>query len=459
MKAASFLKNGKTVLLGWLAFATTPAFADQAIDPTTLPPTQALDAPAAERLFGDWGGLQNELVENGVGLKIDALSELAGNTSGGTRQGATFANQVGVNLDINWERLSGITGLSSHVIMVNRSGSSDSRVFGDNLAPVQEIYGSGGDVAVHLVSAYLQETFKDKLFDIAAGRMNVENDFASSPLYCNFMNNDLCGDPKALPGGDVGHSAYPDAAWALRLIARPIADFELATGVYEVNQGLYTDQYFRTGFDWLRSKDSGVYLPLQVTWAPKFGDAGLLGHYKLGLGFDNSDTYKPFTDALAMSGVPGFRSTVHSGNTQYWALADQMLLRNGKDDDAGLIALGGVIVNDPDNTQYADQYFAGLTDRGFLPGRPRDAISVLFTYIGVSDRLAHVEAIEQHLGLPLTNSATGVQSHEILLEAMYQIKIIDGISVQPDFQYIIRPNGQANIKDATVFGCRLYADL
>ena len=30
--------------------------------------------------------------------------------------------------------------------------------------------------------------------------MNVENDFASSPLCCNHMNDALCGDPKALPG-------------------------------------------------------------------------------------------------------------------------------------------------------------------------------------------------------------------------------------------------------------------
>ena len=51
--------------------------------------------------------------------------------------------------------------------------------------------------------------------DIAAGRMNVENDFASSPLYCNYMNNGLCGDPKALPGGDIGHSAFPDGVGAV----------------------------------------------------------------------------------------------------------------------------------------------------------------------------------------------------------------------------------------------------
>ncbi len=184
----------------FLAIAGGGARAEQAIDPATLPPTQALDAPAAERLFGDWGGLQSDLIRQGIGLKFDFVTEFAGNVSGGTRQGATFANQAGLNADINWERLAGIVGLSTHLTIVNRSGSNDSRVFGDNLLPVQEIYGSGGDVAFHLVSVYAQETLMDRRLDIELGRMNVENDFGSSPLYCNFMNNALCGGPEGATG-------------------------------------------------------------------------------------------------------------------------------------------------------------------------------------------------------------------------------------------------------------------
>jgi porin len=78
------------------------------------------------------------------------------------------------------------------MIIVNRSGANDSTLFGDNLLPVQEIYGAGGNVAAHLVSAYVQEKSFDDRLDLAAGRMNVENDFASSPLYYNYMNNALC---------------------------------------------------------------------------------------------------------------------------------------------------------------------------------------------------------------------------------------------------------------------------
>ena len=431
----------------------------QTVDVTALPPTQALDSSPGDTLFGDWGGMRTDLARQGINLKFDAVTEFAGNVSGGTRQGATFANQVGFGADINWERLAGITGLSTHLIIVNRSGSSASRQFGDNLLPVQEIYGSGGDVAAHLVSLYAQETLDGGRLDIAAGRMNVENDFASSSLYCNFMNNDLCGDPKALPGGDIGHSAYPDAVWAARIKVRPVAGFSITTGVYEVNQGLYGYANFRSGFKFDSSQDSGVYLPVEVEWQPKLGADEMPGHYKLGFGYDTSGGHKAFTNDLAAAGVPGYGTHSRTGNTQFWALADQMVFRNGPGDDNGIIALAGLVENDPNNTAYADQYFVGLVDKGFWAARPNDAVALLFTYVTVSDRLAKVQAIEQDLDLPFSNGATGVQTHEETFELDYQFRPVPGITFMPDFQYVFRPNAQTNIKDAAVFGFRAYVNF
>ena len=446
-------------LAALVAFTGSAASARQPIDPTSLPPTQAIDAGPADRLFGDWGGLQNDLIRQGIGLKIDAVTEFAGNISGGTQRTSSFANQAGFNLDVNWDRLAGVTGLSTHLIIVNRSGSSISRAFGDNLLPVQEIYGSGGDVALHLVSLYAEETLMDKRLDIEIGRMNVENDFASSPLYCYFMNNGLCGDPKALPGGDIGHSAYPDAAWGLRLKGSPAPDWYVEAGVYEVNQGMYAYANFRSGFKFDSSQDSGVYLPVEIGWEPRFGADKLPGHYRLGFGYDTSGTYKNFINSLADAGLPGYRSGWHTGNTQVWALADQMLIRNGDGRDSGLIALAGYILNDPYNTIYADQYFLGLIDRGFWAARPSDSFQMLFSHVTASDRIAKVEAIQRANGLPLFGGATGVQGHEMLLEADYRIQVTDGVTFMPDFQYIVRPNAQTNIPNAAVFGFRAYVDF
>ena len=429
------------------------------IPPAASPPTQAVDAAPVERLFDDWGGVQPWLQSRGINLQFNALTEFGANVTGGTQRASSFASQIGLSNDINWERLAGITGLSTHVIIVNRSGSNVSHAFGDNLLPVQEIYGSGGNVAFHLVSAFARETLDDGRFDVALGRMNVENDFASSPLYCGFMNNALCGDPKALPGGDIGHSAYPDAAWAMRVLVRPTSDTYLESGVYEVNQGLYSDANFRTGWKFDSSQDSGVYLPVEAAWLPRLGPDELPGHYKLGLGYDTSSTYKDFTNALAAAGLPGYTAQTHTGNFQFWALADQMLFRNGSTNDSGLIALAGLIQNDPNNTQYGRQYIFALLDRGFWNARPQGGAGILYTYVDVSDRLAGVEGIEQALGLPLSNNATGIQSHEAILEINYDIHVYRGVHFQPNFQYVFRPNAQANIHDAAVFGFRARVEF
>jgi porin len=292
--------------------------------------------------------------------------------------------------------------------------------------------------------------------DIAAGRMNVENDFASSSLYCNYLNNGLCGDPKALPGGDIGHSAYPDGVWAVRVRGFVLPDVSITVGAYEVDQGLYTDPYYRTGFKFDDAKDSGVYFPVEFAWNPAFGPDKMPGHYKIGAGYDTSPGYQDFGNSLAAASVPGFEARNRRGNTQFWALGDQMLRRQGAGKADGIIALLGFIHNDPNNSVYAEQYFAGLLDRGFWPARPQDTIALLYVRETISGRLGNVQGVEEALDLPFTNSATGIQTHEQILEANYNIHVYRSISLQPDLQYVIRPNAQANIANAVVLGFRAH---
>ena len=320
--------------------------------PPAPPPAQSDVAPAVEHLFGDWWGARTYLENRGIFLTLDALTEFAGNVSGGVKQGATFANQIGFEADIDWQRLAGVTGFSSHMIIVNRSGANDSTLFGDNLLPVQEIYGSGGNVALHLVSIYAEEKLLDGRVDLAAGRMNVENDFASSPLYCNYMNNVLCGDPKALPGGDIGHSAYPDGVWAGRVRVRPVADTFVVAGVYEVSQGLYGD-IFRSGWEFDSARDSGVYLPVEVGYEPLLGDGKLPGHYIAGFGYDSSTptrTFRRADVAIGRAGPNVFRQHAGLG----LGGPDAAAARGGQ--PGRRHRTGRLDHNNPENSSYAEQY-------------------------------------------------------------------------------------------------------
>ncbi len=440
-----------------------PAYAaPQAAPPPSGPEAAALQygmaipPPQVETLLGDPGGIRSNLANQGIYVLLDFVSEFAGNVSGGRTQGATFANQAGLEVDIDWQRRAGITGLSTHVIFVSRSGYSDSILIGDSVAPVQEIFGASGNVLVHLVSAYAEQTLLDKRLDMAVGQMNVENDFASSPLYCFSMNNAICGDPKALPAGDLGHSAFPDGVWAGRIRGRPTPDTYVVTGVYEVNQGLYTSQYFGSGFPNNISQASGVYVPVEIGYEPSLGPHNLLGHYKFGFGHDTT-LYDSFFSALPIA--PGEPPAGRSHNEQFWVLADQMLVRQGDGDQDGIIALAGFAHNNPNVSAFAEQYFGGLINRGFWPARPEDAVALFFNYNTMSGPLGTVQEEEAELGLPFSNGATGVQTREMFVEANYNIHVYRGVDFRPEFQYVIRPNAQSNIRDAAVLGFKLHVQF
>jgi porin len=424
----------------------------------SIGPSEALEPPATpppasgDHLFGDWGGLRTQLHNYGIDVTLDWVSEVAGNVSGGVQQGTTYAGQVGVGVDIDGEKLLGIKGFSAHMVLVDRQGANDSHLFGDNLIPVQEIYGAGGNVLVHLVYAYGEQSLADGRVDIAAGWMPVLNDFDASPLNCNFMNNGLCGNPKQLPGADIGMSSYPDAVWGGRIRVRPTAQTYIQTGVYEVNQGLYTDQYDRTGFEFGTSQASGVEVPVEVAYEPLVGPQAMPGHYKLGFAYDSSSNEQYFNSTAAL--LNGTRAT--GNKTNYWVAADQMIFRNGPGAADGVILLAGYVHSDPALSAYADQVYVAALDRGFWAARPLDTIGVLFNYQHVSDQLATEQALDAEFGLPFANGATGIQTTEEILELNYDIHVAQGVNFQPDFQYVVRPNAQSNIKNAVVLGFKSH---
>ncbi len=45
------------------------------------------------------------------------------------------------------------------------------------------------------------------------------------------------------------------------------------------------------------------------------------------------------------------------------------------------------------------------------------------------------------------------------VELNYQIHVFRGVTFAPDFQYFIRPNGQANLPDAALIGFKTHIQL
>lgn len=458
-----------------LGFAPGSAFA-QTLDSgvSSQPSSKLSNAPAA-----DYGAaplpqpealipqLNVALAKYGTAILLDNVNEFSAAVSG-AHTGSANAGQYGLEWDQDWDVLAGIHGFQTHAVAVGRYGIPASRMFGDNLNPSQEIYGAGGNVAVHLVYFYAEETAAHGHFNIAVGRIPVLNDFSSSPLYCNFQNNAICGNPKA-SSDNTASSSYPDSSWALRLRVRPISQVYIQSGIFFTEDNIYdATNGYRSGFHLNSAHINGEYFPVEIGYEPKFGADKLPGHYKIGFGYDNDNHADNYYDvngsAYAQSGLAARQ---RKGHTQEWALADQMLVRQGPGATDGIIGLAGYYHNDPNSSVRADQFFAAGLDRDFWKARPFDTIGVMFSYTSVGGSIGKTEALQQELGLPITgnghefynDSTPGVQTHTINLEVNYAIHVFRGVTFAPDFQYFFRPNAQKNLPDAALIGFKSHIEL
>ena len=446
-----------------VAIVDAAAASGDALEPEHPPSAaRAAETPAAivsgdafepEHLLGDWGGLRTDLLAKGVNLNLGYVSETAAVVAGGQRQGVDYAHSIDLKTDIDMQTLVGLSGFSLHVAMVERAGRDASADFmGDHVFEVQEIYGGGGDVAAHLAYLYAEQSLAGGAVDIEAGRLIVGDDFAESPLYCEFMSHANCPTLRDL-GVTTGFTTYPDGTWGARVKIAPGDELALKAGLYQVRP-LFGG---RSGFDWFGSGSTGVILPMELDWTPRLGPDRLVGHYKLGLAFDSSS----YPDLDVVAGPP----RQGRGRTDGYILGDQMLKRTGPNGTDGIILLAGYSRSDPNTSVIEELAYVGLLADGIVPGRSDNSVGVQVMSFHVSNQLAAAQAFQLANGLPLSSGLMGapspgaVQGEETDIEVRYGFRIREGFHLMPDFQYVIHPNATTRYPDAAVIGLRVTLAL
>lgn len=400
------------------------------------------DAPKPKHLLGDWN---SKLGDKGLDVTVKYEGDLADVVSGGKRRGADYAQQVELNVDADWSKIAGIKGLKSTVTFVNRAGRNAAKRAGDTLFQFQPMYGGTHHALIHLVQAFADWKSGQGTVDLAAGRLPVGNDFGTSPYYCEFMNTALCGYPHSLPA-KRGFTAFPNSTWGARLRLAPSSEIYVQGGAYQVRPG-YGGKY---GFDWGWAGTTGIYFPMELGWEPSFGADELNGHYKLGFATDTS-RYKD--DLFDANGVPypisGNPPAKHGGRHSVYLLADQMVHRNGKGPENGLVLLGGLVGSDKTTSTISRFAFAGVRDQGVVPGRPDDVAGIMVAHAHISDRLGRAELLKRD----------PVQSAEWVVEGTYRIAVTNGVTVSPDVQYLVHPNAQKSISNALALAARVEVNF
>ncbi|AOX18331.1 porin [Kozakia baliensis] len=427
---------------------------------TTVPPFARPEA-----VFSDPMGLTNWLRARGIALLIDNTNEFAGAVTKPTpgfvnyRQGASNAGQYAISLNMDWEKLAGIKGFATHMITVGRYGTTANRMFGDWLNHASEVYGGGGNVVVHLVMAYGEETLLGGRVALAAGRMSEMSDFVASPLYCNFQNGSMCGRPKNATDSAFT-SGYPAAVWAARARGRPSRFTYLQMGVYLAENGIYQNFQHRTGFKFNGSNIVGTRIPLEFGWEPLL-NGNLPGHYKVGGVLMTAPTADMYEDIDGLPYALTHRAQrMHKASYGAWTLMDQRIVNyNGGKDDSGITALWGFLYNDKHTSLREWEAYGAVIDRGFWKARPLDTIGLAFTYTKISPGVQISEELLRAQNRSMPNHATGIQRHTSVFEANYAIHVMRGVIFQPLFEYFIRPNGQGNLRNAELLGFKSHIEF
>lgn len=386
--------------------------------------------------LGDWLGARTELEDMGITPSLSLEVDLAGNPSGGRSQGITEASNLGLNLLFDLDKIANVKGASFLLQMSERWGNSLSAEYVGNVFTTQQDF--GGET-FHLVDvAYQQKLYEDRV-EFRIGRIGAGDDFLVSQYDYLFMQNGFDGNPVGIFFNSTGMTAYPNATWGAVAKVRPTERTYLMAGIYNGDSAIRAND--RNGVDMSLNGPAFAIgeAGLRLNGLP--GDAGLVGNYKAGLWYDNSEMTQ-FGSAESKRGGFGL-----------YGLFDQVLVPFAdRQTNRGLGIFGSVMfAPDPSVDQMPFFFTAGIAARGMFPSRPVDSCGLGVVYGEFSSDLQNAQKQAQ-----VQSPSTSVQNHELALELTYRFSLHNNsMFFQPDLQYIVDPGGAGQYGNAVVLGCRL----
>ena len=408
--------------------------------PVSLRPFQ-LASPRAH-LFGDLFGLRSEAEDAGIHPTISFVTDIAGNVSGGMNQAVSHADNLGLDLLCELDKLIGLDGGSFLASVSLRSGSSLSSQHVGNVFTIQQVYGGQ---TFHLIDLAYQQKLMDDRLEIRLGRLAAGDDFLVSPYNWLFMQNGFNGNPVGIFFNSPGMTAYPNATWGALVKVRPTERTYVMGGVYNGDRSIRAIENNGANM----SMNGPVFVIGEAGYQRNglSRDTGLLGNYRIGGWYDNAT----FTDFESVG--HGGPSATKRGNWGLYTLVDQVLISfDGRSRNSGLGICGSFLVSPDESVSQMPYFFtAGVVARGFLPSRPTDMAGFGVVCGHFSSDLQLAQEREQFF-----DPTAGVQTRETVLEWTYRFYFGKrAVFFQPDIQYVIRPRGTGRIQNALVLGCQI----
>ncbi|WP_424956133.1 carbohydrate porin [Hyphomicrobium sp. 1Nfss2.1] len=415
-------------------------------------PSIAVNFP---RSFGDPGGVRTMLAGKGITYAVNYIGDVLGNPVGGYAQGTQYIGRLDVEVGVDLEKAVGWRGLRFFANGYQIHGQS---ITAANLGVLMPASFIEALPSTRLFEIYLEQKLLDDHMTLRVGQLSADSEFIISEAGAAFLNGSF-GWP-SITGINLpdGGPSYPMAAPGARIAFNPNDSIGFLFGLFSGDPaGDCPDDEVPEDCN-----PNGLLFPFT---APLFiaetaikynqGEGELAGKLKLGA-YRYFGTFVP--QAIGNNGLPiglfGPTGSRDQKDYGFYALLDQMIYRvPGSKEQRGVTLFGSYIVAPPEGNLIQHYFEAGVTLHGLFDDRPRDTFGVGFIYTGVSSRVID---FYREIGNPVVPSFEGV------LEVSYTAEIMQGLYVQPDFQYFWNPGGHTNdpvdplkaIPNAAVFGLR-----
>jgi len=470
--ASRALGAGLLMLLASVGRATPPVFSAPSATSTNETANAAGFLTGLTRrdyLLGDMWGLRPELSRYGISFNLLETSEILGNVSGGVNQGFEYDGLTQLILQLDTQRAFQFYGGTFNVSALQIHGRSLSA---DNLGTLQTASGIEADRSTRLWELwYDQKLDQEGRFDVRFGQQSLDQEFMVSQNALLFVNT-MFGWPM-VPSADLpgGGPAYPLSAPGVRARVRLADSWTLLAGVFSgspaPNDNPDSQQADPSGTSFPLNRGALVITELQYSY-PALGTmvyedkpAPLSRVYKLGFWYDTGNFGDQELDDSglslanpASSGVP----QAHAGDFGIYAVADQMIWADPRDDDRNLNAFLRAMGTPQTDRNLVDfSLNAGLAFNEPIRHRDDDAMGIGMGYAHVSSRAAD---LDRDQGL-LTGAYYPVRGSETFIELTYRYQLTPWCQLQPDFQYVFNPGGGIPnsagqlVKDEAVIGLRV----
>ena len=378
----------------------------------------------------------NSSLENdtGASLIFDYYATLLTNPYGGERQGTNYNHIMifGANLDL--EKSLGLKGGSLVVSGGYNSGGDLSDKIG-NFFTASEANVTTGLMFYEL---YYQQNFNASFGNLQfrIGRMSMSDVFMGLSAFDYLVSGGMDSTPAAV-FSNAPYTSSTIATWGVMGEVQ-VGEMAFAAGLYQIPKNIASPNW--DGLDFGIASDDGYMAIFQGTWTPTFnlgsgGFSGLGGTYEAGAWFFGGYDMHAFEGGGTRGNGYGFYI---QGQQQIWV--------DPSNSNAYVSAWAGA--------QYAPvqsiaimpwMLYSGIQLQGLVPGRPNDGIYLSWMY--------------GYFSSDYSKSCGYNASYEMVVEFTYVVQLNEYISIQPDMQYIFRPNGNDNIDDALVVGGQLMVSF